>query len=49
MKLDDWKQKWDQQKREGLQRMSALNRLGQGNSGGVKRSPVRHEPPKKKK
>lgn len=44
MKLDDWKEKWNQQRREELQKSSALNRLGQGNSGGVKRSPVRHEP-----
>lgn len=44
MKLDDWRNEWNQRRREELQKQSALNRLGQGNSGGVQRSPVRSEP-----
>lgn len=45
-KFEDWQQEYTQRRREELQKSSALNRLGQGNHGGVQRSPVRQEPPK---
>lgn len=48
-KIVDWQQQYTQQRREELQKSGALNRLGQGNHGGVQRSPVRHEAPKKTK
>jgi hypothetical protein len=46
IKFEDWKDQYIQSDRERLQNQSALNRLGQGNSGGVQRSPVSHETPK---
>ena len=49
IKFEDWREQMYQRDRERLQNQSALNRLGQCNSGGVQRSPVRVETPKKGK
>jgi hypothetical protein len=45
-KFEDWKEEWAQREREHLQNQSALNRLGQANSGGVQRTPPARDTPK---
>jgi hypothetical protein len=45
-KFEDWANEYTQRERERLQNQSALNRLGQGNSGGVQRTPPARETPK---
>lgn len=39
--ITNWREESLERERERLRDQSALNRLGQGNYGGVKRSPVR--------
>ena len=42
--ITNWREDSLRQDRERLQNQSALNRLGQGNSGGVQRTPPRRGP-----